>query len=329
MPDIPLRQIQPNRFNPHLRFSKAGLDELAASIRQFGIVEPIVVRPENGHYQVVVGERRYRAAQQAGLEAVPVIIRSFTDEEVIEISLVENVQREDLSAVEKAKLCRELRRRYPERYPSWESIARRVGVEPETVRAWMRTLDLPVEVQEKIAPREQQRRVPEGKIDYQTALRVAEKIKDPQRQIQVVQRLVEKRVPHRVANEIIRRAALEPGGDVACEASQVPQQSGPSLSFSHRNYRAILDGTKTQTTRRRLDPAIAPGRTVTAALSRFAELRVEEVVPRKLGEITEEDAQREGASTLREFREQWCRQYGSWNPEETVYLLRFRLSRVL
>src|SRR4051812_28996696 len=157
MPEIPLQKIQPNKLNPRQQFSKGGLDELAASIQQYGILEPIIVRPENGHFEVVAGERRYRAAQQAGLGEVPVIIREYSDEEVMEINLVENVQREDLSAVDKAKLCVELRQRYPERYRNWDGIAARIGVEPETVRAWVRTLDLPEEIQVKIAPRERQR----------------------------------------------------------------------------------------------------------------------------------------------------------------------------
>ena len=109
MPDLELKRIQPNKLNPRLRFSKSGLDDLAASIKQYGILEPIIVRPVNSHYEVVVGERRYRAAQQAGLDEVPVIVREYDDDEVMEINLVENVQREDLSAVEKAKLCQELR----------------------------------------------------------------------------------------------------------------------------------------------------------------------------------------------------------------------------
>jgi ParB family chromosome partitioning protein len=328
MPDIPLTQIQPNRLNPRQHFSPAVLDDLARSIRQYGILEPIVVRPENSHYEVVVGERRYHAAQQAGLDAVPVIIRNYSDEEVVEITLVENVQRDDLSAVEKAKLCRELRTRFGHRYPNWEAISGRIGVEPETVRAWLRTLDLPEPIQVRIAPREGQRRVPEGKIDYQTALRVAEKIKDPGRQIEVVERLVEKKVPHRVANEIIRRAALDPNADLNGTSAITPRAAAQSLSFSHRSYRQILDGTKTQTTRRRLEPSCAPGSNVSASVSRFGELHIEEVIRKRMREITEDDARREGARSLAEFREQWRRQYGCWDEDEVVYLLRFCVARL-
>jgi ParB family chromosome partitioning protein len=179
VPDLELKRIQPNKLNPRTRFSKSGLDDLAASIKQYGILEPIIVRPVNSHFEVVVGERRYRAAQQANLDQVPVIVREYSDDEVMEINLVENVQREDLSAVEKAKLCQELRERYPDKYVAWDIIAERIGVEVDTVRAWVRTLNLPTEIQEKIAPREL-KRVPEGKIDYRTALDIAEKIKDPE-----------------------------------------------------------------------------------------------------------------------------------------------------
>src|SRR6266508_4135305 len=132
MPDVDLKQIQPNRLNPRTQFSKSGLDDLAASIRQYGILEPIIVRPSNGHYEVVVGERRYRAAQQAGLDEVPVLIHDYTDEEVMEINLVENVQREDLTAVEKGRMCQQLRERFPEHYPNWDGIAGRIGVAPDT-----------------------------------------------------------------------------------------------------------------------------------------------------------------------------------------------------
>ena len=96
MPDVELKKIQPSRLNPRLEFTKIGLDELADSIKHVGILEPIIVRlVDSDTYEVVVGERRYRAAQQAGLDKVPVIITDYTDEEVMEINLIENIQREE------------------------------------------------------------------------------------------------------------------------------------------------------------------------------------------------------------------------------------------
>jgi len=99
--EIELSKIHPNRLNPRLEINIERLNELADSIKQVGLLEPILVRPLDDEYEVVVGERRYRASQQAGLQKVPAIIHNFTDEQVIELNLIENIQREDLSAVEK------------------------------------------------------------------------------------------------------------------------------------------------------------------------------------------------------------------------------------
>lgn len=331
MPDLELKRIQPNKLNPRLRFSKSGLDDLAASIKQYGILEPIIVRPVNSHYEVVVGERRYRAAQQAGLDEVPVIVREYDDDEVMEINLVENVQREDLSAVEKAKLCQELRERYPEKYVGWDIIAARIGVEVDTVRAWVRTLNLPEEIRDRIAPREL-KRVPEGKIDYRTALDIAEKIKDPERQVEVATHLAEERMPREVAREVIRRAATpdpvapRPVAQIVQEAAREPRAS---LAFTHRHYQSVVSGEKQQTTRRRADPRIEPGTIVRADVIQFADLEITDVIRKRLGEMTEQDAREEGDYTLDEFRDLWRRSYGSWNPDELVTIIRFQVARVL
>jgi ParB family chromosome partitioning protein len=336
MPEIDLKKIQPNKLNPRLKFSKAGLDDLAASIRQYGILEPIIVRPTNSHYEVVVGERRYRAAQQAGLDTVPVVVREYSDDEVMEINLVENVQREDLSAVEKAKLCAELRNRFPGKYTSWDGLARRIGVEPPTVRTWMRTLGLSEELQEKIAPRETQR-VPEGKLDFRTAIEIAQRIKEPDRQLQVAEELAQRPLPRRAREEVIRRAAEETDRPIRAEAPrqsvtdivhQVTRETRPTMVFNHRHYRAVLDGVKTQATRRRPDPQIQPGTLVRGAVNHFADLEVTDIERKRLGEFTEDDAQQEGGYSLAEFREYWRRVNGEWNPDEVIYLIRFRVARV-
>jgi ParB family transcriptional regulator, chromosome partitioning protein len=332
--EIELKKLQPNKLNPRLKFSKAGLDDLAASIRQYGILEPIIVRPTNSHYEVVVGERRYRAAQQAGLDVVPVVVRDYTDDEVMEINLVENVQREDLSAVEKAKLCAELRNRFPNKYQSWDGLARRIGVEPPTVRTWMRTLGMSDELKEKIAPRETQR-VPEGKLDFRTALEIHHRIKEPERQMEVAERLAREPLPRQVREEIIRRASSEyrttadaPRQEVARIVQDVTREARPTMVFNHRHYKAVMEGTKTQATRRRPDPQIEEGSIVRGAVNHFADLQVGQIVRKRLGEFTEADAQHEGGYTLAEFRDYWERVNGSWNPDEVVYLIQFKVARV-
>jgi ParB/RepB/Spo0J family partition protein len=336
MPELELKKIQPNRLNPRRNFSKDGLDDLAASIRQYGVLEPILVRPTRRHYEVVVGERRYRAAQQAGLDTIPVVIQEYSDDEVMEINLVENVQREDLTAVEKAKLCARLRDRFPRKFQSWDRLARRIGVEPPTVRAWMRTLGLSEELQEKIAPRETQR-VPEGKLDFRTALEIHQRIREPELQVEVAERLAQRPLSRQMREEVIRRAACgvldrpsaaQQRQELAQIVQDVSQQARPTLVFNHRHYRAVLDGSKTQTTRRRPDPRIVEGTVVRGAVSHFADLKVRQVVRKRLADFTEDDARNEGGYTLAEFKEYWRRVNGDWNDDEVVYLLKFGVARV-
>jgi ParB family chromosome partitioning protein len=338
VPEIELKKIQPNKLNPRQKFTKAGLDDLAASIRQYGILEPILVRPKNGHFEVVVGERRYRAAQQAGLDRVPVIVGDYNDDEVMEINLVENVQREDLSAVEKARICDELRRRYPDKYPSYDDLARRIGVEPPTVRTWMRTMGMSDELKSKIAPRETQR-VPEGKLDFRTALEIHHRIKEPVAQREVAEQLAQTPMPRKAREEIIRRVAAETGpaenggrtaprAEVAQIVQEIASAARPTMLFNHRHYRAVLEGSKTQSTRRKPDPTIQPGTIVRAAVNHFADLEVTAVVRKRLGEISEADARREGGYSLAEFKEYWRRVHGEWNPDELVTLIQFEVARV-
>lgn len=110
---IPLKKVKPNRLNPRSEFRKEALDQLADSISLFGLLQPVVVRPSNGVFEVVVGERRYRAAQQAGLDEIPAVIREYSDEEVLELNLVENLHREDLTAIERGKTCMTLLKDFP------------------------------------------------------------------------------------------------------------------------------------------------------------------------------------------------------------------------
>ena len=111
---VPIDRVKPSTFNPRKNFeqterAKAELDELAASIREKGLVQPIVVRPLDGnYYEIVAGERRWRASQKASLHVVPVIIRSLTDQEALELAIIENVQRSDLNAIEEAAGYRQL-----------------------------------------------------------------------------------------------------------------------------------------------------------------------------------------------------------------------------
>src|SRR3989304_3368084 len=131
--EVEQKKIKPNRLNPRLEFRKEALDELADSIERSGLVQPIVVRPVQDGYEVVVGERRYRASQQAKLDKVPAIVQEYSDDQVIELNLIENIQREDLTAVEKGNCIKQLLEKYPEKYPNHGSVSKALGVSDTAV----------------------------------------------------------------------------------------------------------------------------------------------------------------------------------------------------
>ena len=109
---LPIEQIHPNPNQPRQRFSEEALEELSRSIREKGIIQPLIVRPHDGAYQIVAGERRWRAAQRAQFHNVPVIVRDFTDSEVIEVAIIENIQRADLNPIEEAAGYRQWMNRF-------------------------------------------------------------------------------------------------------------------------------------------------------------------------------------------------------------------------
>jgi len=136
---LPLALIRPNPEQPRKHFDPESLAELAASIKQKGLLQPLLVRPKGDLYELVAGERRYRAAQEAGLSEVPVIIRDLSEREVLEIALIENLQREDLNPVEEAQGYRRL----IEMGASQEEVAMAVGKARATVSNALRLLQLP------------------------------------------------------------------------------------------------------------------------------------------------------------------------------------------
>lgn len=324
--EIELRNIHPSRLNPRLDVNIERLSELANSIREVGLLEPIIVRPVEAEFEVVVGERRYRASQQAGLDKVTAIVREYGDDEVVQLNLIENVQREELSAVEKGKVCKFLLEKYPEKYPSHTTIAKRIGVSDDTIRTWLRTVEVvPEKVQQLVAPSTVTGEVPEGKIDYQTAMKVGRSVKDPERQAEVIRKLAEKRLPVRERTMIIEKAAQEPQKSVDEVIEEVASTSY-ELAFAGDDKRLILDGVKTQSSRVGVpDPKLKTGTVVRAMVwePHFADLRIISIERKKLKYFDEEDAQREGGYTLEEFRELWGKTHGQWDDDQLVYLIHF------
>jgi ParB family chromosome partitioning protein len=146
--EVALSELEPNPYQPRLTIDPEKLAELAASIRASGIVQPILVRRRGERYQIIAGERRWRAAEAAGLASVPVSVREVKDEQLLELALVENVQREELSPLEEAQAFQRLQ---GELGLSQEEIARRVGRDRTTVANTVRLLKLPRELRELLA----------------------------------------------------------------------------------------------------------------------------------------------------------------------------------
>jgi ParB family chromosome partitioning protein len=141
--DIDLSLIDPNPEQPRTRFADEALDELAQSIKTNGIVQPIVVRERGGRYQIVAGERRWRAAQRAGMHKVPVNVREVSDDKLLEVALIENIQRQELNPVEEAKAYRKL---IDNIGLTQEQVAEQVGKERSLVATALRLLKLPDDI---------------------------------------------------------------------------------------------------------------------------------------------------------------------------------------
>lgn len=147
---VPIERVAPNPDQPRRRFAEAELQELADSVRARGILQPLIVRPDprdDGFFQIVAGERRWRAAQLAQLHEIPVLVRDYDDTEVLEVAIVENIQRADLNALEEAAGYRQLMDRFGH---TQEKLAQALGKSRSHIANLLRLLNLPDEVQEML-----------------------------------------------------------------------------------------------------------------------------------------------------------------------------------
>lgn len=145
--DLDLDIIEPNSEQPRSRFTEDKLEELAQSIRANGVVQPIVVRKRGTRYQIVAGERRWRAAQKAGLQKIPAVIKEVADEKLLELALIENIQRQELNAIEEAKAYKNL---IDTIGLTQEMIAERVGKNRTIITTFLRLLKLPKDIQKLV-----------------------------------------------------------------------------------------------------------------------------------------------------------------------------------
>ena len=136
---LPLIKIEPNRVQPRTRFDEDSLQELAESIKQYGVIEPLVVQKRENHYEIIAGERRWRAAKIAGLKEVPVVVKEYSENEIFTIALIENIQREDLNPIEEAMAYQKLIREFKLKQ---DEVAEKVSKSRTAITNSMRLLKL-------------------------------------------------------------------------------------------------------------------------------------------------------------------------------------------
>ena len=188
---VKITAVEPNRKQPRKNFDEDSLQELSDSIKQVGLIQPILVQDRKDHYEIIAGERRWRAAKMAGLKEVPVIIRDYTEQEIMEISLIENIQREDLNPIEEAQAYKRLLTEFNLKQ---DEVAERVSKSRTAVTNSMRLLKLTDKVQQKV-------------IDEMISTghaRAILGIEDPEEQYEVAQRIFDEKLSVREVEKLVK-----------------------------------------------------------------------------------------------------------------------------
>ena len=188
--ELPIEDVLPNRFQPRIKFDQSSINDLALSIKRHGVIQPIVVRQIGTKYEIIAGERRYKASVLAGKKSIPAIISELSDKDSVEIALIENVQREDLTPIEKAISYKKI---LDMGYIKQEELAQKVGKSQSTIANTLRLLNLTDEVQEALL---------ENKISERHA-RSLLKVKEEDKQVKMLNRIISERLTVRKTDEEI------------------------------------------------------------------------------------------------------------------------------
>ena len=224
---ISVEELEPNPFQPRRDASASEVKSLAASIESSGLIQPIVVRPWGNTYQIITGERRWWAAKLLERKTVPVVVREASDEQMLELALVENIQREDLNAIDRA----EAYRRYCTRFgTSPEQIAKKTGEDRSTVLNYQRLLDLPGAIREEVAA---------GHLSMGHA-RCLLGVHDETRQAELAQAIVNHQLSVRAVEGIVRRERAQASKEPASGGSCSPAKKSPHLSDIESRFEQAL-----------------------------------------------------------------------------------------
>ena len=188
---VNITKIEPNREQPRKKFDEDSLEELAESIKQFGLLQPIIVQDKKNYYEIIAGERRWRAAKKAGLKEIPVIIKNLTEREIVEISLIENIQRENLNPIEEAQAYKRLPTEFNLKQ---DEVAERVAKSRTAVTNSMRLLKLCENVQQMVIA---------GTLSTGHA-RALITIEDPEQQSEIAKRIIDEKLSVRDVEKLVK-----------------------------------------------------------------------------------------------------------------------------
>ncbi len=226
--EIDIDRIVPNPDQPRRSFDETSLDELATSIREIGVVQPLTLRlADDGNYQIIAGERRWRAARRAGLTGVPAYVRTVSDSEMTEMALIENIQREDLNAIEVALGFKKLIDTY---HLTQERLSERLGKNRATIANHLRLLRLPAEIQLGLRDR---------KLDMGHA-RAILAVDNPKIQLKLYQRILKEELSVRAVEELGRRLSDADSADADTTKHERKDTRSADLDILEREFAAYF-----------------------------------------------------------------------------------------
>ena len=232
---LKINQIEPNRDQPRKKFDEESMKELTDSIRQFGILQPLIVQKRDDYYEIIAGERRWRAAKAAGLKEIPVVIRDMSNQEIVEISLIENIQREDLNPIEEAIAYKRL---LTEFHLKQDEVAERVAKSRTAVTNSMRLLKLDERVQQMVV---------DGMLTTGHA-RALLAVEDPELQFQAAQKVFNEKLSVRDVEKLVKNAGKkkpekkkeDPGQTAVYESLEEKMKAalGTKVSINRKNEKS-------------------------------------------------------------------------------------------